>query len=972
MEQKPEQIQDDLRGVVRGELLFDDLSRALYSTDASIFQVRPLGVVTPVDEADVQAIVRYAAEHQIPITARGAGSGLAGESLGPGLILDFSKHFRAIKWIDQDRVCVQAGVVLRDLNRELARVGRRFAPDPASEAHCTLGGMLANNASGARALKYGYTRDHVHQLRVALDNGEVADLGREAVTSNDGSSRKSTIVKALAALLSENEELIQACQPRTRFNRCGYLLHDVLTSEGLDLARLLVGSEGTLALITEATLRTVPLSAERAMVLLGFRSLEAAAEATQDCLENAPSACELLDRRILTLTSETSPAYQGIISAATEAVLLLEFDSDAVGEATRAAQTLLARFRRRTGVTVHRLAVEEAEIDWLWQLRNLALPMLYAMPGRAQPIPLIEDVGVPVDRLPAFLRRTQEILREHQTTASFLIHAGAGQVHTRPFLDYSQPDNLPRLRALSERVHRLALDLGGTVSSQHAVGLARTPWVAPQYGRLFQVFREIKATFDAHNLFNPGKIVGGEGDALATLLRKSPSSTALPSAWRLRWAGGEVEHQCQDCNGCGACRTEDSSQRMCPLFRVRREEAATPRAKANLLRSLLDGGFPPHRLTADDVRQVADLCINCKMCALECPAHVQIPKLMLEAKALHTAEHGLGRSDWVLARTEGFAAIGSAFALIVNAALQSRTMRILLQKFLGLARNRRLPTFAPRSFMSRAVRQGWTRPLYRGRRLRVAYFVDVYANYNDPQIAEATVAVLQHQGLEVYVPRGQVGCGMAPLAYGDVDTARRMATRNVRVLADLARTGYTIVCSEPTAALMLKHDYLDLVDDPDVALIGQQTEELMAFLGKLHEQGRLRTDFQPLEVAIGHHVPCHLKALQAPVAGPQLLALIPRLRSHKIDVSCSGMAGTFGLKEENFADSLAAGEPMLRRLRQPDIHLGSSECSACRMQMEHGARKRSLHPIQYLALAYGLMPELVERLREPIRDLVLR
>ncbi len=763
MEHKPDQIQDDLSGVVRGELLFGDLSRALYSTDASIFQVRPLGVVTPVDEADVQAIVRYAAEHGLPITARGAGSGLAGESLGAGLILDFSKHFRSIKWIDQDRVCVQTGVVLRDLNRELARIGRRFAPDPASEAHCTLGGMLANNASGARALKYGYTRDHVQQLRVVLDSGDVAAFGQETVARKDEDpSRKSTIVKALAALLAENAELIQACQPRTRFNRCGYLLHDVLTPEGLDLARLLVGSEGTLALITEATLRTIPLPTERAMVLLGFRSLEAAAEAAQGCLDAAPSACELLDRRILTLTSETSPVYQGIISAATEAVLLLEFDSDAVGEATQSAQELLARFRRRTGLTVHRLAVEEAEIDWLWQLRHLALPMLYAMPGRAQPIPLIEDVGVPVDRLPAFLRRTQEILRDHQTTASFLIHAGAGQVHTRPFLDYSQPDNLPRLRALAEGVHRLALDLGGTVSSQHAVGLARTPWVASQYGRLFQVFRDIKATFDPHNLFNPGKIVGGERDALATLLRKSPSSTALPSAWRLRWAGGEVEHQCQNCNGCGACRTEDSGQRMCPLFRVRREEAATPRAKANLLRSLLDGGFAPHRLTADDVRQIADLCINCKMCALECPAHVQIPKLMLEAKALHAAEHGLSRGDWVLARTEGFAAVGSAFALIVNAALQSRTMRILLQKFLGLARNRRLPTFASRSFMSRAVRQGWTRPLHRGRRRRVAYFVDVFANYNDPQIAEATVAVLQHQGLEVYVPRGQVGCGMAP------------------------------------------------------------------------------------------------------------------------------------------------------------------------------------------------------------------
>jgi Fe-S oxidoreductase len=359
------------------------------------------------------------------------------------------------------------------------------------------------------------------------------------------------------------------------------------------------------------------------------------------------------------------------------------------------------------------------------------------------------------------------------------------------------------------------------------------------------------------------------------------------------------------------------------------------------------------------------------MCAHECPAHIDVPRLMLEAKAANVAEHGLGRSDWVLARAESFAHLGSAFALVVNAGLASRTVRWLLERLFGVSRQRRLPAFAARHFLRRARRRGWTRRPRSGRP-RVAYFVDVFANYNDPLIGEAVVAVLHHNGIEVYVPPGQRGCGMAPLAYGDVDTARETVQHNLRLLADLAREGYTIVCSEPTAALMLRQDARDLLDDPDVELVAGRTVELTAFLWDLHQQGRLRTDFRPLGLSVGHHVPCHLKALGRPPAGPGLLALIPDLSVRTIDVSCSGMAGTFGLKAENYAVSLEAGRPMLAELGRPGVLFGSTECSTCRMQMEDGAGKRTLHPAQYLALAYGLVPELALRLHEPIRDLVLR
>jgi Fe-S oxidoreductase len=344
---------------------------------------------------------------------------------------------------------------------------------------------------------------------------------------------------------------------------------------------------------------------------------------------------------------------------------------------------------------------------------------------------------------------------------------------------------------------------------------------------------------------------------------------------------------------------------------------------------------------------------------------------MLEAKAANVARHGLDRSDWVMARTESFARLGSALSPLANGLLESHFVRWLMEKLFGVSRRRRLPGFALISFLRQARRRGWTRKP-RSARPRVAYFVDVFANYNDPTIAEAVAEVLHHNGIEVYVPPGQRGCGMAPLAYGDVETARETVQHNLRVFAELAREGYPVVCSEPTAALMLRHDALDLVDDPDARLVAAQTVELTAYLWDLYQQGLLRTDFRPLELSVGHHVPCHLKALGRPPMGPALLGLIPGMRVRTLDLSCSGMAGTFGLREANYRTSLEAGSPMLRELARPELRYGSTECSTCRLQMEDGAGKRTLHPIQYLALAYGLLPEVRRRLERRLGKLVLR
>ena len=777
--------------------------------------------------------------------------------------------------------------------------------------------------------------------------------------------------------MDQNATLIRTAGPRIPFDRCGYSLGGVLQDNVVDMARLLVGSEGTLALFTEATLRTIPLPGGKAMLLVGFASLDGSLQAVQLTLPSRPSACELIDRRLLSLARTSEAAkVAALVPPQAEAVLLVEYEADTPGEARNAVLELADRLYRHERLALEAVpAFEHDAIDRLWQLREVALPTLYSLRGGAQPLAFVEDVAVPLDNLHRYLHGVQEVLKQHETTASFLIHAGAGQVHTRPFIDLDRPEDIARLTAIAEAIHTLAIDLGGTVSTQHGTGLARTPWVARQYGPLFPVFRQLKAIFDPHGIFNPGKIVGPDPQLPPWPLRTGLPPEAEPPNRYLRWQAGDIAKETGSCNGCGHCRLDDPAQRMCPIFHATRSEAASPRAKANLFRHVLQEKGDPRLLSSDEVRAVADLCVNCRMCRRECPAHVDVPKLMLEAKAANVAEHGLDRKDWVLARIETFAHYGSAFAPLVNHLLASPSCRWLLEKVLSVSRERRLPRLAARPFLRRARRRGWSRKPRSGRP-RVAYFVDVYANFIDPQIAEAVVAVLHHNGFEVYVPPEQCGCGMAALAQGDVESAREAAEHNLRLLGEAAREGFTILCSEPTAALMLRHDYLDLIDDPDAKLVAAQTVEFTTFLWDLHQQGRLRTDFRPLDLSLGHHVPCHLKALQhgtgAALPGPALLSLIPGLRVHTIDVSCSGMAGTFGLRAENYRTSLDAGRRMLEELRRPRVLFGSTECGTCRVQMEDGAGKRTLHPAQYLALAYGLLPAAARRLDEPLRQLVLR
>ena len=976
----PHQLRDDLRGTFRGELFVDTAHRALYATDASPFHILPVGVAIPADEADLRTLVAYAHETGLPLIARGAGTGLAGEALGPGLVVDLSVNFRKILATGPDWVTVEPGVVLAVLNKALDQHGQRFAPDPASAATCTLGGMVATNASGANATTFGYTRDHVLGLRAVWDTGDADTLGRSLGTEPP-SARTIELRSQTAVLLASNRDLLQTVRPATRFNRCGYILHDAVTATGLDLTRVLVGSEGTLGFLTAVTLKTVPVAEGTALAVLGFASVEAAVKAGLGLRSSdGIVGCDLLDQRMVALSRSGGPGDgPGLVPPAVGAALVLTFEAETERAATAAGRAAVDRIR---GAHVYLpLADPTAEPEGMARIRRFrdaAVGGLYALGPGPRPVACVEDVAVPIEELSRFLLESRGILRQFDLTASVLVHVLAGQVHTRPFVDLSNPADREKLWPLAEAMHALALALGGTVSTQHGTGLARTPWVEKQYGPIMPIFRELKRIFDPKGILNPGKIVGpdpsrpawpllavasAEGQGVRPEAKAGPESSERKTL--LIWPGVSPAITAAGCNGCGDCRTTASPTRMCPIFRATGTEAASPRAKANLFRDHLAD------LTAEEVRAVAGLCVNCKMCRDECRGRVDIPKLMIEAKAARQAQSGLDRGDWTLARVESLATLAGNFAFTSNALLGSRGARWALEKLFGLSRQRTLPKFTHRTFLRRARKMGLTtRPTAKPGSRRLAYFVDGYANYNDPLIGEAAVAVLQHHGFEVHVPRRQRSSGMAPLAQGDLDSARDSARANIRILADLVRDGHRVVCTEPTAALALTQDYLDLIDDPDAQLVAANTVELTTLLAELHRTGRFKTDFRKLDLTLGHHVPCHLKALRGPVAAPALLELIPGVRVHTIDVSCSGMAGTYGLTAANYETSLVAGKPMLDELNRPRVLFGSTECGSCRMQMQDGSGKRTLHPVQYLAYAYGRLPEIEAKLRKPLTPLV--
>jgi FAD/FMN-containing dehydrogenase/Fe-S oxidoreductase len=983
-------IYDDLRGILGGELLFEPIERAPYAHDASLYEIDPLGVVVPRTREDVANLVRYASENAIPLHARGAGTGLAGETLGSGLVVDFSRHFRRIVAIESDRVVVQPGVVLDVLNARLAPLGRKVGPDPSHSESRTIGGMVGLDAAGIRSLRYGTTADHVKRLSVIFANGEMDDVGFEPWPSPDDepASFKDLIVRKLGTIYRRHVDLLSRRKPKARRNRAGYALGNAASPVGIDLARLLVGSEGTLAFVTEIELMTVPIPLAQAVVVLPFGRISDAASVVGECLKQHPSACELFDWRSLSLARDVIPAMRPWIAEEAESALVVEFDGDDPEEVIDRLRQL-SRKLERSGLLVADPveAIRRVDCEFLLGLRRLITPSLMRMKGPRRPVPFMEDIAVPTEVLGEYLRRLQDILKSFEVSWTLYAHAGDGQLHIRPFLDMGCLEDVAKLEPMASAVLDAALDLGGSISGEHGCGLARTQFLRRQSGDLFHAFREVKDALDPYNLFNPGKVVGDDPHLmtrhLKLVVRQEPQpSPKLPEPLThleppiepeptvdlivpaLRWRDLTIIEQASACNGCGACRTQEPSLRICPTFRALKNEAASPRNQANLLRQLATGAVDPRLWGSEEMKANADLCIHCDSCRLECPAGVDVSSLMIEAKAAYVEIHGLAPTDWFLSRVDLWSKLASWTPISWNAITRNRFARWLIERSFGLSKHRSLPRAHRTPFLWRAERLGLTKARPQAPGPRVAYFVDVFANHFDQELAESVVGVLRQAGVNVYVPRRQRGSGMAALVVGDLDHARELALANLRVLGNVVRDGYTVVCSEPTAALMLRREYLKLTDDLDASLVAANTMDVGQYLAGLAARGQLPDPKHPLRAKVGYHQPCHLRALEVGTPGLDLIRSIPELEVDFIDRGCSGMAGTYGLASKNFRTSLRAGRGLLNRLQDDDIEIGSTECGACRMQMEQGITKRTLHPIKLLSLSYGLNPSLLRHFRD--------
>jgi len=1003
LDHQRERTQEDLRGLIAGDVRCDDLFCQLFSSDGSIYEIRPLGVVRPHSTADVAACVQYAAEKHIPLHARGAGTGMAGESLGTGLVLDFSKYLRRIVRFEPESVRVQPGIVLERLNAHLRPHGRIFGPDPANAAVTTLGSMIAIDASGSRWLKYGSVRRHVRSMQVVMADGQVLEFGREPIVAGvsiDSNPRKRELINRLSAILAASTEVIRSRQPRSPLNRCGYNLADALGEDSIDLAGIMVGSEGTLGLITEATLATQSLPRHRGVVLLLYESLDKAARSVPSILPWRPASCDLMDRRHLSLVRESEVRFDLLIPAEAEAAMLIEFEGDEPQEIRQQMRGLIDDVQQQSRLAFgSRQAFDQEETDLFLNLPNRAMPLLYRLKGPSRPVPVVEDISVPPEVLPDFLVRTQNVLKRRQVTASLLCHAGHGQLHIQPFLDLDDANDVQRMRLVADELYDEVFSVGGTIGGEHAYGLSRTQFLRRQAGPLYEVLRQVKQIFDPENILNPGKMVSDDAELMTRNLRppieqgagsreqgvcSSDSELRAPSSepralrnlveLQVNWDPQRVADATAACNRCGECRSQSAQVRMCPIFRFQPAEEASPRAKANLIRGILTNNIDPGRLASEEFKEVADLCIHCHSCRLECPAGVDIPKLMMEAKAAYLRANGLRIADWVMIHLDSLAALGRLAAPLTNWALGNRQMRWLIEKTLGIAQGRKLPRVAARPFFRRAARRRLTRQNRRhpeGTRHRVLYFVDTFANFHDPQLAEALVSVLKHNGIGVYVPADQWSCGMASISCGALDHARKIARHNVALLAESVRQGYHIVATEPAAALCLSHEYLHLVDDDETRLVAANTSEACSYLWKLHLTGKLQLDFKPVHASLGYHTPCHLRALNVGTPGENLLGLIPGLRVNHIEQGCSGMAGTFGMMHRNYRSSLRAGWGLISKLRSAAIQAGTTECSSCRIQMEQGTTKRTIHPIKLLALAYGLMPEVASLLTTPGEELII-
>lgn len=963
----PQELKADLAGdlqqAIRGEVRLDQLTRQLYSTDASSYQVMPVGVVVPRDVDDLSAAIKVAARHKIPIIPRGGGTSLSGQTIGNALILDQSRYLDQILELNiaERWVRAEAGVVLDRLNTYLRPHGLMVGPDPASSMAATIGGMTGNNSTGSHSIRYGMMIDHVREVEVVLADGTRAHFGpktKEAVAALARlQSLEGSLYREIPRLIEQYRDDIATGYPPIWRSVAGYQLNRMLAEadagKPFSLAPLIVGSEGTLATITSVTLSLVPRPARTHLVLLHYDDLRAGLEAVPLILQHDPAAVELIDRSFLQLTRLT-PEYGPrltFIEGDPRIVLIVEFAGDTDVSLKIQASALIQRLRglKYRGAIIQQTKPED--VANVWTVRKAGLGLLMSGRGDAKPLAFVDDAAVPVARLADYALEVERVCHEVGTEASFYAHASAGCLHINPMINLKTAEGLRQMRVISEAVAALAIAHGGTTTGEHGEGLARSYFNEQLFGpRLHQAFRELKGIFDPHNLQNPGKIVNAPAPWTPSILRFSPEYRVPLAPIKTHFdftADGGFAGLVEMCNGQGVCRKRETGV-MCPSFMATRDEANSTRGYANALRAAMTGDLGAQGLASPELHKVLDMCLECKGCKRECPSLVDMAKLKYEFLAQYQAVHGTPLRSRVFAGVARFNRLASRTPTLANAFLRNGMVRSMLDRTLGIDQRRILPELAPRTFQKWFRRRAVTPEGSRG---SVILWDDTYLSYNEPQIGEAAVRVLEAAGFKVRLLVNRGCCGRPMISKGMLDDARKHAAHNVGLLAPLAMAGMPIIGLEPSCIATFRDEYPDLLGTEQARSVAAHSFFIEEFLTTSDIRIDFPTSSVPRRILVHGH--CYQKALTGTAPLLNMLRMLPNTTVEEIQSGCCGMAGSYGYEREHYDVSLACGEDRLFpavREADRDTVIAAAGIS-CRHQIAHGTQRQARHPIQIMAEA---------------------
>ena len=935
----------------------DRLTRILFATDASIYQIEPAGAAFPRSARDASAAICAGIDAGLSVTPRGAGTSLVGNAIGDGLIVDFSRHNRGISELDLEKrsVRVDAGVVLDQLNAFLKPHSFCFGPDVATSSRATIGGMIANNSSGARAPFYGTTADHVLATEIVLADGRIEKIGAQHGSLEAERAQIESLLRELSA------EMAERWPPGLIKRWPGYGLTRFLRAPK-NLNEILAGSEGTLAAIFSAELKISPLPREKGLGLIFFANVDDAMQATVALLDLKPAAIEHIDRPLLDQTRgqlhfQAARDLMELDTNPCAAVLIVEFYDENVAERLAILQA------RQLGLR-SKILTNAREMDLVWSVRKAGLSLLTGCVGSRKPVAFIEDAAVRPAQLPAYVRGLEAIMQPLGLEASYYGHAASGLLHVRPVLDLHSAEDLKKFHQVADQTSALVKQFKGSLSAEHGVGIARTEYMREQLGdELLGAMREIKRIFDPRDRMNPGKIFGARRLQIDSSLRENFArpidlqfTPRLAFAFKDRSFIGNLEQ----CNGCGGCRKDAPT--MCPTFLATGEEIMSTRGRANVIRKILqwrENGNDP--LESEELDAALSNCLSCKGCTPECPSNVNLA--LLKAELLYAAirKHGLGLRERILSRPDLLGEIGCAFPRMANAALKFTPLRALMDKTIGLSAKRSLPRYArerfDRWFEKRTV-AGVDDPGAgandRGYN-NVILWDDTFVRYNEPHIGIAAVKVLEALGVHVSLAQGRKCCGRPAFSQGNLDLAAKFGEHNINLLSSLqnassARASPTpIIFLEPSCYSMFAEDYREL-KIPRAESIAQRSFLFEKFVDDILEREPEKIRFQKREESVAIHAHCHAKSILDPAFMARLADRLPGRKAKVLETGCCGMAGAFGMMEAKRELSLQVAGPMLEKIRAegPNITVIASGTS-CRHQISELSERQPRHMAELLA-----------------------